>query len=120
SDARLVQHGGGNTSLKTQERLLTGEPVDVIRVKGSGWDLGAIEPQGMPAMRLQPLLDLQRIGHMSDEDMVNAQRSALLDSASPTPSVETLLHAWTPHAVIDHTHANAVLALIDQVDGRQR
>ncbi|HTY93266.1 MAG TPA: bifunctional aldolase/short-chain dehydrogenase [Steroidobacteraceae bacterium] len=120
SDPRLVQHGGGNTSLKTRERLVTGEEVDVIRVKGSGWDLGAIEPQGMPAMRLQALLDLKRVAHMSDEAMVNAQRSALLDSAAPTPSVETLLHAWTPHTVIDHTHANAVLALVDQPDGERR
>ncbi len=120
SDPRLVQHGGGNTSLKTKDRLITGEPVDVIRVKGSGWDLGAIEPEGMPAMRLQPLLDLQRVPAMSDEAMVNAQRSALLDTTSPTPSVETLLHAWTPHIVIDHTHANAVLSLIDQADGARR
>ena len=120
ADPRLVQHGGGNTSLKTQDRLITGETVDVIRVKGSGWDLGAIEPAGMPAMRLRPLLDLKRVAHMSDEAMVNAQRAALLDAASPTPSVETLLHAWTPHTVIDHTHANAVLALVDQADGERR
>jgi rhamnose utilization protein RhaD (predicted bifunctional aldolase and dehydrogenase)/NAD(P)-dependent dehydrogenase (short-subunit alcohol dehydrogenase family) len=120
SDPRLVQHGGGNTSLKTKERLITGEEIDVIRVKGSGWDLGAIEPNGMPAMRLSMLLDLQRVAHMSDEAMVNAQRSALLDSSSPTPSVETLLHAWTPHTVIDHTHANAVLAVVDQPDGAER
>ena len=120
SDPRLVRHGGGNTSLKTRERLITGEQVDVIRVKGSGWDLGRIEPQGMPAMRLEPLLALKRIAHMSDEAMVNAQRSALLDSASPTPSVETLLHAWTAHTVIDHTHANAILALVDQADGERR
>ena len=120
ADPRLVQHGGGNTSLKTQDRLVTGELVDVIRVKGSGWDLGAIEPEGMPAMRLRALLDLKRVAHMSDEAMVNAQRSALLDATSPTPSVETLLHAWTPHTVIDHTHANAVLALVDQADGARR
>ncbi len=119
-DPTLVQHGGGNTSLKTRERLVTGETVEVIRVKGSGWDLGAIEPAGMPAMRLAPLLDLKRVPRMSDEAMVNAQRSALLDSAAPTPSVETLLHAWTPHTVIDHTHANAVLALVDQPDGERR
>src|SRR5580658_4323920 len=120
SDLRLVQHGGGNTSLKTKERLITGEETAVIRVKGSGWDLGAIEPRGMPAMRLSMLLDLKRVAHMSDEAMVNAQRSALLDSSSPTPSVETLLHAWTPHTVIDHTHANAVLAVVDQPDGAHR
>ena len=49
--------------------------------------------------------------------MVNVQRSNLLDSKSPNPSVETLLHAFLPHKFIDHTHSNAVLALTDQPDG---
>lgn len=120
SDPRLVQHGGGNTSLKTRERLITGEEVDVIRVKGSGWNLDAIEPEGMPSLRLAALQELKHVAHMSDEAMVNAQRSALLDSTAPTPSVETLLHAWVPQPVIDHTHANAVLAVVDQPDGEHR
>ncbi len=120
SDARLVQHGGGNTSLKTRDRLITGDDVAVIRVKGSGWDLGDIEPAGMPSMQLGALLALRAVDHMSDEAMVNAQRCALLDSTAPTPSVETLLHAWVPATVIDHTHANAVLALVNQADGARR
>jgi rhamnose utilization protein RhaD (predicted bifunctional aldolase and dehydrogenase) len=120
SDPRLVQHGGGNTSVKMRERLLTGEEIDVIRVKGSGWNLDAIEPLGMPAMKLAALQVLKHVPHMSDETMVNAQRSALLDAAAPTPSVETLLHAWVPQTVIDHTHANAVLAVVDQSDGELR
>jgi rhamnose utilization protein RhaD (predicted bifunctional aldolase and dehydrogenase)/NAD(P)-dependent dehydrogenase (short-subunit alcohol dehydrogenase family) len=120
SDPRLVQHGGGNTSVKTRERLITGEQLDVIRVKGSGWNLDAIEPAGMPSMRLAALQQLKHVAHMSDEAMVNAQRCALLDSTAPTPSVETLLHAWVPQIVIDHTHANAVLAVVDQPDGEQR
>lgn len=120
ADPRLVQHGGGNTSVKLRERTLTGEEVDVIRVKGSGWNLDAIEPAGMPAMRLGMLQGLRHIAQMSDEAMVNAQRTALLDSGAPTPSVETLLHAWVPQTVIDHTHANAVLAVVDQPDGEAR
>ncbi|HWW20678.1 MAG TPA: bifunctional aldolase/short-chain dehydrogenase [Steroidobacteraceae bacterium] len=120
SDPRLVQHGGGNTSVKTRERLITGEQVEVIRVKGSGWNLDAIEPEGLPSMRLSALQELKHVAHMSDEAMVNAQRSALLDSNAPTPSVETLLHAWVPQVVIDHTHANAVLAVVDQPDGEKR
>jgi rhamnose utilization protein RhaD (predicted bifunctional aldolase and dehydrogenase)/NAD(P)-dependent dehydrogenase (short-subunit alcohol dehydrogenase family) len=120
SDPRLVQHGGGNTSVKTRGRIVTGEQIDVIRVKGSGWNLDAIEPEGMPAMRLAALQELKHVAHMSDEAMVNAQRSALLDTGAPTPSVETLLHAWTPHRFIDHTHANAVLAVVDQPDGEMR
>lgn len=120
ADPRLVQHGGGNTSTKTTDTDHAGETVDVIRVKGSGWDLGDIEPAGLPAMRHKSLLALQQVPHMSDEAMVNAQRAALLDANSPNPSVETLLHAWVPAKVIDHTHANAVLALVDQPDGKQR
>ena len=50
-DPRLVLHGGGNTSVKTQLADLNGETVDVLCVKGSGWDMGAIEPPGLPAVR---------------------------------------------------------------------
>jgi len=117
NDPRLVQHGGGNTSLKARSRDVLGKEVDVLCVKGSGWDLGDIEPAGLPAVRLEPLLALRRLGTLTDEAMVNAQRAALLDSAAPTPSVETLLHAWIPHKFVDHTHANAILALTDQPAG---
>jgi len=114
---KLVLHGGGNTSVKTKLHDIMGEPVDVICVKGSGWDLGNIEPQGLPAMRLAPLQQMIVLNALSDEDMVNAQRTNLLDATSPNPSVETLLHAFLPHKFIDHTHANAVLALSDQPTG---
>lgn len=117
ADPALVQHGGGNTSLKTTQTDVLGEQVEVLRVKGSGWDLGDIEPEGLPAVRMAPLLALRRLGRLSDEGMVAAQRTAMLDPSGPTPSVETLLHAWIPQAVVDHTHANAVLALTDQPDG---
>src|ERR1051325_10749577 len=117
SDPKLVLHGGGNTSVKTRERDLLGEEVDVICIKGSGWDMGNIEPQGLPAVRLAPLRRLRALDKLSDEDMVNFQRVNLLDSAAPNPSVETLLHAFLPHKFINHTHSTAVLALTDQPDG---
>lgn len=120
ADPALVQHGGGNTSLKTTARDVLGREVEVLRVKGSGWDLGDIEPQGLPAVRMAPLMELRRLNSLSDEAMVDAQRGALLDSNAPNPSVETLLHAWLPHRYVDHTHANAVLALVDQPDGMER
>ena len=113
-DPTLVLHGGGNTSVKTTARDLFGDPVDVICVKGSGWDLGAIEPPGHPAVRLEPLRRLRALERLSDEDMVNAQRQNLLDSAAPNPSVETLLHAFMPAKFIDHTHSVDVLAIADQ------
>jgi rhamnose utilization protein RhaD (predicted bifunctional aldolase and dehydrogenase)/NAD(P)-dependent dehydrogenase (short-subunit alcohol dehydrogenase family) len=116
-DPRLVLHGGGNSSVKTTMPDLLGAAVEVLCVKGSGWDMGNIEPAGLPAVRLQPLRALRRLERLSDEDMVNAQRGNLLDSAAPNPSVETLLHAFLPHKFVDHTHSTAVLALTDQPEG---
>ena len=95
-------------------RTETGE---VLCVKGSGWDLARIEPAGLPALRLAPIQKLAALEALSDQAMVNAQRGQLLDSAAPNPSVETLLHAFLPDKFVDHTHANAVLALVDQPDG---
>src|SRR5215469_3753147 len=117
SDPRLVLHGGGNTSVKTKAKDQLGDDVDVLCVKGSGWDMGNIEPAGLPAVRLAELRRLRRLPKLSDEDMVNFQRINLLDSSAPNPSVETLLHAFLPHKFIDHTHSTAVLALTDQPDG---
>jgi len=117
ADPTLVQHGGGNTSLKTTVNDALGRPVKVLCVKGSGWDLGDIEPQGLPACRLEPLLELRVLNSLSDEGMVAAQRTALMDPAAPNPSVEALLHAWVSPRYVDHSHSNAILALIDQPDG---
>src|SRR6516165_1626195 len=117
SDPRLVLHGGGNTSVKTKVKDMLGEDVEVICIKGSGWDMGNIEPQGLPAVKLEPLRRLRKLDRLSDEDMVNYQRINLLDSTAPNPSVETLLHAFLPHKFIDHVHSTAVLALVDQPDG---
>src|ERR1044071_5232523 len=116
-DPRLVKHGGGNTSVKTVMRDPAGESAKGLCVKGSGWDMGTIEPRGLPAVRLAPLLKLAGCKALSDEEMVAIQRGNLLDSAAPNPSVETLLHAFIPHKFVDHTHANAVLALCDRPDG---
>ncbi|MFQ5955818.1 MAG: bifunctional aldolase/short-chain dehydrogenase [Kiloniellales bacterium] len=116
-DPRLVIHGGGNTSVKTRMTDPAGDEVEVLCVKGSGWDMATIEPAGLPALRLQPLRRLASLDALSDEAMVNSHRCNLLDSSAPNPSVETLLHAFLPHRFVDHSHANAVLALTDQPDG---
>ncbi len=112
--AALVLHGGGNTSVKTTATTILRKDVEVIHVKGSGWDLGTIEPAGHPAVMLEPLRKLRELASMTDEAMVNELRTNLLDSAAPNPSVETLLHAFLPARFIDHTHADAILALCDQ------
>lgn len=113
----LVLHGGGNTSVKTQATDMLGESVDVLCVKGSGWDMGNIEPAGLPAVKLEPLRRLRALEKLSDEDMVNYQRINLLDFSAPNPSVETLLHAFLPQKFVDHTHSTAVLAITDQPEG---
>jgi rhamnose utilization protein RhaD (predicted bifunctional aldolase and dehydrogenase)/NAD(P)-dependent dehydrogenase (short-subunit alcohol dehydrogenase family) len=116
-DPKLVLHGGGNTSVKTVAPDLMGDEAEVLRVKGSGWDMAAIEPEGLPAVRLAPLRKLRARDALSDEDMVAVQRANLIDPAAPNPSVETLLHAFLPYKFVDHTHAIAVLSLVDQPDG---
>ena len=110
-DPDLVMHGGGNTSVKLRGRDVMGREIDVLHVKGSGWDLETIEAAGLPAVRLDPLMELRALNALSDEAMVNVQRANLLNSTAPNPSVETLLHAWLPPRYIDHTHATAFLAL---------
>jgi rhamnose utilization protein RhaD (predicted bifunctional aldolase and dehydrogenase)/NAD(P)-dependent dehydrogenase (short-subunit alcohol dehydrogenase family) len=107
----LVMHGGGNTSCKTYKKNIFNENIEVICVKGSGWDLETIEAKGLPALKLSPLLELRKLKKLSDENMVNLQRSNLLDFKSPNPSVETLLHAFLPHKFVDHTHATPFLIL---------
>ncbi len=115
----LVLHGGGNTSVKTRLPDDLGDLVDVLCVKGSGWDLGAIDPPGLPAVRLASLGALRDRDSLSDEEMVNAQRIRLLNSAAPNPSVETLLHAFLPHKFIDHSHADAILSIVDQPEAER-
>jgi rhamnose utilization protein RhaD (predicted bifunctional aldolase and dehydrogenase)/NAD(P)-dependent dehydrogenase (short-subunit alcohol dehydrogenase family) len=119
SDPLLVLHGGGNTSVKTEMADLLGEAHEVLCVKGSGWDMGTIEPAGLPAVKLAPLRRLRQLDKLADEDMVNFQRLNLIDARAPNPSVETLLHAFLPHKFIDHTHAASVLSLVDQPSGEE-
>ncbi len=117
-EPRLVLHGGGNTSVKLTMTDLVGDEWDVLCVKGSGWDMGVIEPQGLPAVKMAPLLKARKLESLTDEDMVALQRANLLDPSGPNPSVETLLHAFLPHKFVDHTHSTAILALIDQADSK--
>ena len=116
ADFSLVLHGGGNTSVKSVTKNALGEEVNVLYVKGSGWDLDTLQPPGLPGVQLDHLIKLRQLDSLSDEDMVNEQRTHLLDASSPNPSVETLLHAFLPHKFIDHSHADAILVIADQPD----
>ena len=103
--------GGGNTSLKCAEPDLVGRPQDVLWVKGSGADLAACEPKHFAPLPLAPLRTLAARRAMSDEDMVAFLERCLLDPKAPRPSIETLLHAFLPEPAVDHTHADAILAI---------
>ena len=116
-DPKLVLHGGGNTSLKTRMTDLFGEQVEVLRIKASGAEMAAIEPAGLPAVRIAALRRLRALDAIDDEALVGVERANLIDPAAPNPSVEIMLHALLPHKFVDHTHATAVLSLIDQPDG---
>src|SRR5262249_13064076 len=116
-DSKLVLHGGGNTSFKTTMADLFGDQVAVLCVKGSGSDMASVEPADLPAVRLDPLRKLRARVALGDEDIVRIQRASLLEPAAPNPSVEILLHAFLPHTFVDHTHANAILSIVDQPDG---
>jgi rhamnose utilization protein RhaD (predicted bifunctional aldolase and dehydrogenase)/NAD(P)-dependent dehydrogenase (short-subunit alcohol dehydrogenase family) len=113
-ESDLVLHGGGNTSVKTVIDNVLGEKLEVLYIKGSGWDLAAIEPPGFPALDLAYLRKLRRLEALNDEEMINQFRTHLLDASSPNPSIETLVHAFLPAKFIDHTHADAVVTLTHQ------
>src|ERR1700693_5229083 len=73
-DPRLVLHGGGNTSVKTKLADLNGDETEVLCVKGSGWDMGTIEPAGLPAVRLAPPLKLQARKTLCEHEEVLLER----------------------------------------------
>jgi len=108
----LVLHGGGNTSVKA---VVNGQ--DILYVKGSGWDLVSIEKEGFAPVELTMLQDMAKVESLSDSEMVAAQREAMIDSSAPNPSVEAILHAIIPFKFVDHTHADAVVTISNNING---
>jgi rhamnose utilization protein RhaD (predicted bifunctional aldolase and dehydrogenase)/NAD(P)-dependent dehydrogenase (short-subunit alcohol dehydrogenase family) len=116
-DPCMVLAGGGNSSVKTVEHDVHGEPVDVLWVKGSGWDMATIQPAGFAPLRLRDVARLAELDALTDSRMANELKASCLDAAAPSPSVESILHAILPHRFVLHTHADAIVALTDTVDG---
>jgi len=100
-EPRLVQPGGGNTSIKVGEALL---------VKGSGTDLRTIGREGFTRLSLSRLQALRHADAMSDAEMMRFMASCML-ADGPAPSVETPLHSLLPHRVVAHTHDVATMSL---------
>jgi rhamnose utilization protein RhaD (predicted bifunctional aldolase and dehydrogenase)/NAD(P)-dependent dehydrogenase (short-subunit alcohol dehydrogenase family) len=119
-DKSLVLHGGGNTSVKLVERNRFGEEETILYVKGSGWDLESIEPQGFSPVRLGHVLKLAKLDRLSDPDMVNELVTHMVRAAAPAPSIETILHGCMPYKFVDHTHADALLAITNTPNGEKR
>jgi rhamnose utilization protein RhaD (predicted bifunctional aldolase and dehydrogenase)/NAD(P)-dependent dehydrogenase (short-subunit alcohol dehydrogenase family) len=119
-DPKLVLHGGGNTSLKRRMRDRFGEDVDVLLVKATGGDMATLGLAGFCAVKLAPMRRLRALDAIGDVELVAIERANLIDPAAPNPSVEMMLHAFLPQKFVDHTHATAVLSVIDQPDGEQK
>jgi rhamnose utilization protein RhaD (predicted bifunctional aldolase and dehydrogenase) len=119
-DRTLVLHGGGNTSVKVRRKNVLGDEEDILYVKGSGWDLETIEEAGFAPVRLAHLQRLARLPALSDPQMVNELATQMTRASAPAPSVEAILHAILPHKYVDHTHADAMLAITNTADGEAR
>ncbi|HEX5469419.1 MAG TPA: class II aldolase/adducin family protein, partial [Gaiellaceae bacterium] len=118
-DARLVVHGGGNTSSKIQEHDHLGRERTVLRIKGSGTNLATIAASGFPGLYLDELLPLRERDAMTDEEMVAYLERCMVEPGAPRPSIETLLHAFIPARHVDHVHADAICALTNSPEARR-
>ena len=120
ADPSLVLPGGGNTSLKSAISDVTGERRPALCVKGSGIDLGTIDPSGFCILDLERLRRLGALAAIEDGVMYAEFDSCALLRPAPSPSLETLVHALLEPRYIDHTHPDAILALGNQEGGEAR
>jgi len=119
ADPALVLHGGGNSSVKTTWRDVTGRDVDALFVKGSGWEMATIGAAGFAPVALGRLHELLALESLSDAEMMRELAAAKLDPDAPVPSVETLLHAFLPFPAALHSHADAIATLTNVANGAE-
>lgn len=108
AEPSLILHGGGNTSVKID---------DTLWVKGSGADLAQVTPGDFTPVALAAARDLLRQAHLDNDAMMHALGPLVRESGRPKPSIETLLHASLPFRYVEHTHADAILALTNTRHG---
>ncbi|HSH82761.1 MAG TPA: bifunctional rhamnulose-1-phosphate aldolase/short-chain dehydrogenase, partial [Herpetosiphonaceae bacterium] len=121
SDGRITNTGGGNTSSKvTETDPLTGEPVEVLWVKGSGGDLRTAKRENFSSLYMDKLQGLQAHYHRAPERgpktaiedaMVGLYNHATFNLNPRPSSIDTPLHAFVPSRYVDHMHPNAVIAI---------
>ena len=122
ADLRLTNYGGGNTSCKAMASdPLTGQPAEVMWVKGSGGDIGTLTRSGLAALYADRLRSLQAIyrGIEQEDEMVELFNHCIFDLASKAPSIDTPLHGFLPFKHIDHLHPDAAIAIAAAKDGKR-
>src|SRR4030066_1331074 len=116
-EKELVLHGGGTPSVKTTYTNVLGQPLPALFVKASGYDLASIEPDGHVGLDLEYLRRLRMLPALPDDAMMKELHAHLLEAGGKSPSIESLMHAFLSAKYIDHTHADAILALPHQRAG---
>src|SRR5687767_6419395 len=120
ADRRTTNYAGGNTSAKgTDTDPVTGQPVELLWVKGSGGDLGTLTPAGLAVLRLDRLRALVAVypGEDREDDMVAAFDFCLHGRGGAAPSIDTAMHGLVGAAHVDHLHPDAGIALATAADG---
>ena len=121
SDKRVTNYGGGNTSSKLwMPGPLTGEATEVLWVKGSGGDVGSMKLDGFATLDMNKLRGLQQIYRGAEaEDAMAALLNHCTFNLNPrAPSIDTPLHAFVPHAHVDHMHPDAIIAIAASIDSK--
>ena len=122
SDPRVTNYAGGNTSAKgTDVDPATGEPVELLWVKGSGGDLGTLTDLGLAVLRLDRLRALKNVypGVDREDEMVAAFDYTLHGKGGAAPSIDTAMHGLVDAAHIDHLHPDSGIAFATSADGEE-
>jgi rhamnulose-1-phosphate aldolase/alcohol dehydrogenase len=120
SDPRVTNYAGGNTSAKGFETdPVTGEPVELLWVKGSGGDLGTLTESGLAVLRLDRLRALSAVyaGVDREDEMVAAFDYTLHGKGGAAPSIDTAMHGLVDAAHVDHLHPDSGIAFATAADG---
>ena len=123
SDLRITNFGGGNTSTKLKQAdPITGEPVEVLWVKGSGGDLGSIKRAGFATLYLDRLLSLEKAykGVALEDEMVDLYPMCTFNNNPVAASIDTPLHGYLPFAHVDHLHPDWGIALAASANGKTK
>ncbi|TQM37378.1 bifunctional aldolase/short-chain dehydrogenase [Pseudonocardia cypriaca] len=120
ADPTTTNYAGGNTSAKGSETdPVTGRPVDLIWVKGSGGDLGTLTEKGLAVLRLDRMRALVDVypGIEREDEMVAAFDFCLHGKGGAAPSIDTAMHGLVEADHVDHLHPDAGIAIATAADG---